>query len=132
MNGKKLQRKQINTEHTFDMYVINVSELEQLVLLLMNRMKLTVKDKTWNIIGTCDVEADKNLLDIAAEHDIMIPASCKMWVCWVCLCKLEAGLEYIIKKDVMPTEDDMCLACTTYVNPDMLDVDWEIIIVCIN
>jgi ferredoxin len=111
------------------MYVRNVSEQEKLILLLMNKMKLTVKDKEWNIIGTCDVEADKNLLDILTDNDIVVPASCKMWVCWVCLCTIEAGAELLIKKDVMPTEDDMCLLCTTYVNPEL---DWEIILKLVN
>ncbi len=94
-------------------------------------MKLTVKDKEWNIIWSCDTtEADKNLLDILTDNDIVVPASCKMWVCWVCLCTIEAGAGLIIKKDVMPTEDDMCLLCTTYINSDMWD--WEVIVKLVN
>lgn len=95
-------------------------------------MKLTVKDKEWNILGTCDVVADKNLLDIATDNDIIIPSSCKMWVCAVCLCTIAQWWEYLLKKDVMPTEDGMCLACTTYVLPDVIDQEGEIIIQLVN
>lgn len=95
-------------------------------------MKLTIRNKDGSELGTCAVQADKSLLDIAADNDIIIPSSCKMWVCWVCLCNIIEWWSYILKKDVMPTEDDMCLACTAYVRPDAVDEDWTIIIQLIN
>ena len=95
-------------------------------------MKIIIKDKWGNELWTCAAQADKNLLDIATENDIIIPYSCKMWVCWVCLCKVVEWSSYLLKKDVMPTEDDMCLACTSYVQPEVIDQDWTIILQLIN
>lgn len=91
-------------------------------------MKIILNDKDWTKAWECNAIADKNLLDTLFESDIQIPYSCKMWVCWICLCNIISWWEYIIKKDVMPTEDDMCLACTAFVNPDNIDTDWEIVL----
>ena len=89
-------------------------------------MKLILQDKEWVQIWECTAVADKSLLDILTDNDIQIPYSCKMWVCGVCLCNVVSWWEHIIKKDVMPTEDGMCLACTAFVND--ANAEWEIVL----
>jgi ferredoxin len=89
-------------------------------------MKIILQDKEWKAIWECAAVADKSILDTLSDNDIQIPYSCKMWVCGVCLCNIVAWWEHILKKDVMPTEDNMCLACTAFVND--VDAEWEIIL----
>lgn len=91
-------------------------------------MKIILNDKDWTILGSCDAIKNKNLLDTLTENDINIPYSCKMGVCSMCLCNIISWWEYIIKKDVMPTEDGMCLVCTAFINEDNIKDEWAVIL----
>ena len=87
-------------------------------------MKITLQQKDWTVIWECNAVAGKSILDILTDNNIQIPYSCKMWICWLCLCNIVSWWEYIIKQDYMPTEDGMCLACTSFVD----DTDWEVVL----
>jgi len=91
-------------------------------------MRIILNDKDWTILGSCDAIKNKNLLDTLTENDINIPYSCKMWVCGMCLCNIISWWEYIIKKDVMPTDEGMCLACTAFINEDNIKDEWAVIL----
>jgi ferredoxin len=61
-----------------------------------------IKDPQWNEVWQFTAEDGKNIAELAAMHWVVIPVSCWGWVCWVCLCKVEAWKE-VVKSDAFNT-----------------------------
>ncbi len=90
-------------------------------------MKIIIK-KNWNVLWEAQPEQWKSILDVSWD---MIPKSCWMGLCMLCLCEIEKWEEFIRKDTTYwPIEDWMCLACVSYV--DDPEQEWEIVLNVLN
>jgi ferredoxin len=94
-------------------------------------INVIIKDPQWNEIWGFTAENWKNIAELAAMHWIDIPVSCWAGVCWVCLCKVEAG-NNVIKWDafnspLMPLknnenwEPEEVLTCIAWFDTEKFD-----------
>ena len=92
-------------------------------------INIKVLGTDWSELWTFAAEKGKTITTLAKENNVEIHTSCWMWVCWLCLCEIEKGWEYINKAYTMPLMmelwDAEVLTCVAAIKDECFDNDIE-------
>ena len=90
-------------------------------------MKITIKNKDWELIKTLDAKVGQTLLKQITESWVEIHNACQIWICAACMCQIEKWEEFLNKsfrtEPWFPLWDDEIMTCIAWlskeVNPEM-------------
>lgn len=80
---------------------------------------IIIKDSSWNVLKEIPADLNKTLLEQLVENWVDIPAACYTWICWACMCEVEAGSSEINKnfkwEEGFPTDEAEVMTCIAWV-----------------
>lgn len=92
----------------------------------MSQVTLIVKDIDWNTHRLpMDSDQQKSIIDLAEEHGINLPYSCRSGACFSCCAEVTAGNEHLDREKtgeaLIDVEDNECLTCICWVKSQVFE-----------
>ncbi len=96
-------------------------------------MKITIKNKDWEILKTLDAKVGQTLLKQITDAWVEIHSACMFGICAACMCQIESGEEFINKslrtEPWFPLGDDEVMTCIWGLNKEITpDMEWEVVL----
>jgi len=92
-------------------------------------MKITIKNKDWEIIKELDGTVNKTLLGQLTDAWVEIPNACRVGMCSACMCHIESWDEHLEKafkwEPSFPLGDNEIMTCIGWLKSED---EWEIVL----
>lgn len=95
-------------------------------------MKITIKNKVWEITKIIDAKLWQTLLKQIIDAWIEMQSACNFWICAACMCQIEKWEEFIDKsfrhEPWFPLWDDEVMTCIWAIKKEAENEQGEVIL----